>query len=576
MTAPSPVDLAIGIVDFTVTSNGTALAPSTQIVSIDIWSGVNRVPKARIVISDGSAGAEDFPISDSSTLIPGATIAIALGYGGDTTEVFSGIVYRQGLEATTNGPPRLIVEATHQAMGMTLARANAIYQNITDSALCQQLIAAAGLSAKVAATSTTHENIVQYYATAWDLLILRAQASGMVVIADSDSITVAPPDTSQAPALTLTFGASILDFRADMDASTQYSADAIQSFAWDPATQAVIQSSTAQADISTPGNISSATLAKVFGISAYAQQSAGSMAADELTQWSSAELMKAQLAKIRGSVRFQGSALVVPGAMVTLAGLGSRFNGDAWVSDVHHRLVEGLWRTTLELGLSPNWFAAVAPHVAAPGAAGQLPPVHNLQSGTVQQIDSDPDGEFRVMVLLPLLQSTTGIWARLGGFYASNSFGAFFYPEIGDEVVVGFMGGDPRYPIILGSLYSKKNVPPFTPTAENNTKSIMSRSLMHIDFLEDSQAVQIVTPGNQTIVVNDTDKSIVLTDMNGNSISLGSGGITLKSASDINITATGSITLSADNALTATGTSSAQLKSTGIVQVKGATVALNP
>jgi Rhs element Vgr protein len=576
MTAPSPVDLATGAVGFTVTSNGTALPASLQIVSIDIWTGVNRLPKARIIISDGAAGDEDFEISDTDQLVPGVVVTIALGYSGAETQVFAGIIYRQGLEATINGPPRLVVEVTDKAMVMTLARANAVYQNITDSALCQKLISAAGLSAKVTSTSTSHESIVQYYASAWDLMILRAQANGMVTTVDDGTVTIAPPDTGTAPVLTLTFGDSILDFRGDMDASTQYAASAITSYAWDPATQAVVNSTGAQADISTPGNISSAALAKVFGVSAYIQQSAGAVAAAELTDWASAELVQSQLSKIRGSVRFQGSALAVPTAMVTLAGLGARFNGNAWVAGVHHRLAEGLWRTTLELGLSPNSFAAIAPQVAAPGAAGLLPPIHNLQVGTVSQIDQDPDGEFRVAVMLPLLRATDPVWARLGAFTASNGFGAFFYPEIGDEVIIAFLGGDPRYPVVLGSLYSKTRPPPFVPAAENNTKSIVTRSLLHLDFLEDTKTVQIVTPGKQSIIVNDTEKSIVLADMNGNSISLDPSGIAMKSASDISITATGSITITADNGLTATGTASAQLKSTGVVQVKGATVALNP
>ena len=134
-----------------------------------------------------------------------------------------------------------------------------------------------------------------------------------------------------------------------------------------------------------------------------------------------------------------------PVPSVTLAGLGARFNGNAYVSGVHHRLSEGLWRTTAEIGLSPAWFAAAAPNVSAPGASGQLPPIANLQTGIVKQIDQDPDGEFRVLVTLPLLQAAggLGVWARFGAFYASNGVGVNFYPEIGDEAVVAFMNGAP-------------------------------------------------------------------------------------------------------------------------------------
>jgi Rhs element Vgr protein len=578
MTAPSPVQLAATIVSYTVTANGAALPTTFQIVAIDVWTGVNKLPKARIVISDGSAAEENFPISDAPTLAPGAQIAISLGYQGQETQVFSGVIYRHGLQATINGPSRLVVEATDKAMVMALARENAVFQNVTDSQVCQQLITAAGLTAEVAATTTVHETIVQYYATAWDLMVLRAQASGMVVTVADGVVAVAPPSTSTAPVLTLTYGQSLLDFRGDMDASTQFTPSAIQSFAWNPADQTLAQSTQAQADVSTPGNISSDALAQVFNVQAYLQQTAGAMEVAELTQWSSAELLKTQLAKIRGEARFQGSALARTGCMVTLAGLGDRFNGDAYVSGVHHRYAEGLWRTMVEIGLSPNWFAQSAPAVAAPGASGQLPPANNLQTGTVLAIANDPDGEFRVLVNLPLLQApaSTGVWARFGSYYASQAVGSCFYPEIGDEVVVAFLSGDPRYPVILGSLYSKKNAPPQTPEAANNTKTLVSRSKMRIDFIENQNTVQILTPKNQSVVLNDQGQSVTLSDMNGNSVTLNESGIAIKSASDISITASGSITLTAQSSLSATGTSSAKLTSTGIVQVKGASVALNP
>ncbi|MES2442409.1 MAG: type VI secretion system tip protein VgrG [Pseudomonadota bacterium] len=591
MTAPSPVTLATSIPSYSITVNGSALDTSYQVVSIETWTGVNKLPRARLVISDGSAADATFAISETSALIPGVTLVIAMGYGSSTTTIFSGVIYRQGLEFTANGPSRLVVEATDKAMVMTLARANAIFTSTTDSSVISTLISTAGCTPDVTSTSTQHEAIVQYYSTPWDLMVLRAQASGMVVTVSAGTVTVAPPDTSTTAVLSLTFGQSILDFRADMDASTQLAASAIQSYAWDPATQALVQSSSASASVSTPGNISSSTLAGVFNVSPYLQQTGGEMVADELTQWSSAELLKSELSKIRGQVTFQGSALAVPCCMVTLAGLGARFNGDAFVSGVYHRLAEGLWITTVDIGLSPSWFAAVAPQIPAPGASGQLPPINNVQTGIVKQIDSDPDGEFRVLVTVPVLQASdgTGVWARFGSFYASNGIGSNFYPEIGDEVVLAFLNGDPRYPVILGSLYSKANPPPFPPTtggdgAPNNTKSFMTKSKLHMDFIENLPKMQLVTPAAQSIAIDDSAGSIVLTDKNGNTITMDSSGITLKSASDITLTASGSIkatasadvTISASASFSTTASASAKLTCDGPVQIKGATVALNP
>lgn len=589
--ASEPDLLATTIPTWSINAGGSSLDPTVQIVSIDVWTGIDRLPRARLVVSDGSAADETFKVSESAALVPGAAIDISLGYGASISKVFSGVVQRHGLEIPNEGPSRLVVEATDQkAMAMTLSRANAIFESVTDSAVCEKLISAAGLSPDVTSTSTTHERLVQHYATAWDLLVMRAQANGMCVIVADGKVTVAPPDTSASPVLTVTFGESLLDFRAEIDAATQLGSSAITGYAWDPATQALAQSSGASASISTPGNLSSSTLADVFSVGAYVQQTGGEMIAGELTDWASAELARSQLAKLRGQARFQGSALVAPNKTIALAGLGARFNGNAWVSAVHHRLAGGVWTTTVDIGAAAGWFAANAPQVAAPGASGQLPPLNNLQIGKVKQIDSDPDGNFRVLVTLPLLQAEgdTGIWARFGSFYASNGIGSNFYPETDDEVVLGFLNGDPRYPVILGSLYSKANPPPYPPTsggsaAPNNIKSIMTKSKLHIDFIEDQPAMLLETPGKQSISIDDKAGVIKISDKNGNTITLDDGGITLNSPKDVKLTATGSIKLTATQnieltasmQLTAKAGPGANVTADGPVQIKGAIIGLN-
>lgn len=599
MTGPSPAQVAGAVVAVKIFAAGQELNSTYQVAAIDIWTGVNKLPRARLVISDGDPARETFPISETESLIPGATLKIELGYDSNTTEVFSGVIDRQGLDISQNGPSRLIVEATDPAMAMTLARSNAIFENMTDSAVITKLIQTAGLTPKVTATSGTHPAIVQYYASDWDLMLIRAQLNGMVVTVADSMVTVAPPNTATTTVLTLAYGVSILDFRAEMDAATQYKASALQSYAWDPATQALTTSGQPSTDVETPGNLSSDDLADVFDIAQAPQQTAGTLAEADLTSWSSAELMLSRLAKIRGHVKFQGNVLAVPGAMVMLEGLGDRFNGAAYVAGVHHHVSEGLWVTTTEIGLSPQWFSETAPHIEAPGAVGQLPAVANLQTGIVLKVDADPDDEYRVQVQLPLLRTgQVGLWARLGSFYASNSFGAEFYPEVGDEVVVAFMNGDPRFPVILGSLYSKKNPPPTPPDTANNQKSIVTRSKLRIDFFEEPPAVEISTPGKQSVRLDDKNKTVTVKDMNGNTITMADSGITIDSASkitmtaksDIAITAQGKLTLKgtagvmiagmsikadADTSFAAQGSAEAKLTSSGMVTIQGGLVKIN-
>jgi hypothetical protein len=114
--------------------------------------------------------------------------------------------------------------------------------------------------------------------------------------------------------------------------------------------------------------------------------------------------------------------------MVALRGVGARFEGDAYVSAVHHRYAHGAWVTAAEIGLAPGWFAERAGDVAPPPAAGRLPPAEGLHIGVVKAIHGDPDGHGRVLLTLPMLEAgDKGVWARFGGFYASTGVGANFF-----------------------------------------------------------------------------------------------------------------------------------------------------
>ena len=74
-----------------------------------------------------------------------------------------------------------------------------------------------------------------------------------------------------------------------------------------------------------------------------------------------------------------------------------------------------------------------------------------------------PDGEDRVQVRVPVINSQDdGLWARVATLDAGENRGSFFRPEIGDEVVLGFLNDDPRDPIILGMLNSSAKPAPIT------------------------------------------------------------------------------------------------------------------
>ncbi|HNC42704.1 MAG TPA: phage baseplate assembly protein V, partial [Acidobacteriota bacterium] len=422
MTTPTPYSVDTSLVSFSIKIEGKEIDTTFQVYSINTWVGVNKIPKAQILIYDGSPSEQTFEISNLSTFLPGKKLEIAAGYNnGKLTPIFKGVIVKQGIEITQTQGSKLIVDVTDEAIKMTLDRKNALFEKIKDSDLIGKLITSNGLAKDVAATTTVYEEIVQYYATDWDLMLMRAELNSMVAIVDGGKVTVKKPDTQQSPVLKVEYGDTILDLQAEMNAATQYKSSVIKSFTWDVDTQKLIESGPGSVSVQEPGNVSSDELARVFDVKKYIQQTGGPVEKSSLQDWSSAEVLKSKLSKIRGHVRFQGSALVQPGKTIELAGLGNRFNGKAYISGVHHSIINNKWLTSVDFGLSARWFAAENPDISAPDASGQLPPIKGLQTGIVKKVAQDPGGEFRVLVNLPILQDASkGVWARLATFYASN------------------------------------------------------------------------------------------------------------------------------------------------------------
>lgn len=298
------------------------------------------------------------------------------------------------------------------------------------------------------------------------------------------------------------------------------------------------------------------------------------------------------LPRPRGRMSFQGSALAKPGAVVELAGVGARFNGKALLSVVAHELADGNWLTHAEFGLNPEWLTPQPPAALPQGVVG-------LQSGVVRQLEGDPEGEYRVLVNLPTGPAASqGLWARLLQPQASTGFGSFFLPEVGDEVLVGYLSHDPSQPVVLGSLYSNHRKPPYEMEAGNNLKAIVTRSRHKIEFNDADKTLTLTTPARNQLVFSDQDGSVVLQDQNGNSITLTESGITLNSPKDIAMVAQGGISLAATGAISlhakadvkvdglniacqaqigvsAKGNASAELSAAGQTTVRGALVMIN-
>lgn len=557
---------------------GETLSQSFQVLGVDVEKEINRIPIASILLRDGDPALQDFAISNQDLFVPGKEIEIKAGYHSDEETIFKGIVIGHKLKIRSD-KSFLMVTCKDKAVKLTVGRKSKYFYDSSDSEIMEEIISSYGLEKEIEPINVTHKELVQYNVSDWDFCIARAQANGKICLVEDGKIIVKKPDTGQQPVETVTYGATMLDFEAEMDARHQFSK--VTSYGWSASGQELLEAEANDPAVSLNGNLAPDDLAQVIGLDNLELKNGGSDSSS-LQQWADAKALFNRMAKIRGRLKFQGLPAVKPGTMLKLEGVGDRFNGNVFVSAVRHQLTEGNWTTDAQFGINPKWFTETADINDLP-AAGLTAAVNGLQIGIVTQLESDPEGEDRIQVRLPVVDNQgEGIWVRVATLDAGENRGSFFRPEIDDEVIVGFINGNPNEAVILGMMNSSAKPAPLTASDSNHEKGFVTRSKIKFLFNDDKKSASLETPGGKKIILDDDAGVIHFEDENGNKVVADSGGITLDSPKDIILKATGDIRLEGMNIsvkanaqFKAEGSAGAEISTSAVAVLKGSMVQIN-
>jgi Rhs element Vgr protein len=575
-----PSDKPKSVVTHTIISGGTEVSRQYQLLSIIVNKEVNRIPMATLVYTDGEPSKQSFELSGKADFEPGKEIEIKAGYSSDEKLLFKGIVIKHSIRVR-NKNSVLIIECKDKAVKMTAACKNKYALDTKDSDIIEELIDTYGLEKDVATTSVTHKQIVQYNCTDWDFMLCRADVNGLLCIPNDGKLSVAPPEFGGDAALTIQYGATVHNLDAEIDARLQYKS--VKGSVWNYTDQELVKDTEAE-DPGVPdaGNLSADALADVIGESEYRLFNSAKIEEPELQAWVNAAMMKNRLAKIRGKVTTDGTADVLPGQLIQLNGVGDRFEGKLFVTGIRHQITEGLWQTTFQFGINPEWFVQTY-NVQQPLSGAMLPAIRGLHIGIVTQLESDPDGEDRILVKIPVINNDEdGIWCRVATLDAGDKRGTFFRPEISDEVIVGFINNDPRHAVVLGMLNSSAKPAPLTAADDNHEKGYVSRSEMKMIFNDDKKSFSLETPGGNKFIITEDEKKIHLEDQNGNKITMNEDGIKIESIKDIilkaakDIKAEGvNIEIKGSAQAKVEGSAGAEVSSGGTTNVKGSIVNIN-
>lgn len=585
---------------YSIQIEGSELATTFVVFTIQVWQEVNIISKARIVILGGDSYQSTFEESEETQFEPGKEIEIKLGFDQKNETVFKGVIskhalkIRPGYELATH-KNMLILECLDKAVKMTTERKSEIFEKKKDSDIISTLISEAGLSKEIKSTTYQHPFMTQYQMTNWEFLLKRCQANGLLVFNANNKISIIEPKVTGTAVAELKYGDGAISFEGEIDSSRQL--QNIEAKAWDPFKEKEVKQSATEPDnLDKPGDLKGKELGKIFFPQKASMSYDAPVEATELKSIADAMLVESRLLRARGRVSFRGLNNIKLGSIVKLTGFGSRFNGDVLVTSVNHEMSEGKYTTQIGFGLPINYSREKLLETKEP----MVPSIEGLYPAIVKKIDGDPDGDYRIQVQIPALKETgNGIWARLTQFYATKSAGSFFIPEINSEVIVGFLHNDPRFPVILGGLYNSNNKPYTDFDKKNPKKAIVSAQKLTLEFDDADKIITIKTPGSNSITISDKDKSIEIKDQNGNSIKTSASGIDIKSNKAINIKSSQKITLDGATGIdikssggditqkglnvnaeaqikfSGKGTAQAEINASGQVAIKGAVVMIN-
>lgn len=177
----------------------------------------------------------------------------------------------------------------------------------------------------------------------------------------------------------------------------------------------------------------------------------------------------------------------------------------------------------------------------------------DVQLGTVTSVN-DPDGLNRVEVQLlshsESPQQEGVLWARVAMPCAGANKGTFFMPDVGDEVVVSFINGDSRYPVVIGSLWNGADAAPEALGGNGDSVdrwTIVGKNGTRIAIVEESpssETISFTTPGGTSGELTDSGGGKIEFKVGGTTVTLDSQSVTIDTPLKLKVQAT-QVTISA-------------------------------
>jgi len=524
-------------------------ACSLAVIRLRVLQQINAIPSAHLdlqVPADNNETGDVLSGSVAGQITVGSAVEILL----DKTVLFSGYLVRK--RVFLRGKQwSLRLEARHFLQTLTFLPRSRIFRQQDDSTIFSALLQDAGTTLgrmPAPQLTTRHDQMVQFRVSNWQFMLSRLFACNCWLIPDvtGNTVTIAPLAEPAVVSHRLerhadSGGYSL--YEIDLIFDNRFTSDSLSLQGWDIAQQQLSAAQKQGPENFHPWRPDSTSAPFASQKSQDYQLAFSCLPETMLSTYSQAWMNHQQLTAVQGRLVLEGTRDFQPGESVKLEKFGSGLEGTAVVTGVnqHFTTAEG-WQTELLVGMS----GSLLPE--------PVPSVQSLHIATVADFAADPQNLDRIPITLPALNLPGEyLFARQGKPWASKDSGFCFYPEPGDEVVVGFIESDPRYPVILDSLHNPKNSAPFSPDGKNNLKGLVVSK-------DDYTGQLMMNTAEKTLTLSAGQTTFSLTA--DHDIQLNTPEVMNFSAKSVSYQASDTLSLSADNQVAITSNSISMKKIT--------------
>lgn len=505
----------------------------------------------------------DLNLTDSALFDVGKTAEIHLGYAGDLQPMMLGEIATVSPSFPEGGAPSLTITGYDKSQHMRHnSPPHKTFTYLNDSLIVAQIAAENGLVPVVDPSPTIRKKINQL-GSDWALLQELADRNHFQLFVHWDKLFFRAP-RPQPQMVVLEWGKNLNSFSPRLSTAGQVGIQEIRCYDHELAQTivAVLPAIALDSDLE--------TILERLG-NGFVDQLAGFgrnvirevQVSDYFDALNLAKSILQQL--LEGLFEASGTCIGMTelraGELIDVQGVGKRFSGKYRLSRVTHTIDESGYRTNFEVTQKSSGMLlqSLRKKLVDTPPPNKQPKRESVMVGIVQNNMGDPEGLGRVQLSFPEYSEVNlSKWARVAGFMAGGgdktpeSWGSYFLPDIGDEVLVAFEHGDFNRPVVIGSLWNRKAPPPETNQGDNAKKLLKTRTGMQILFDETpkQENLSIRDKAGNTFVLDSKPgkESISLTDKDGSRIRIGTGGdiaVTHKAGSAITLKADGSVTISA-------------------------------